>query len=285
MGPIDARTISFSRLWGQASYPAGSSLGARKLDDFEFVLIDQGQVVWHTPAQDHVVQAGDLLLAAPGMIDAFTWDPSRTTWHSYVHFLVELDEPDRGVADAGPLRSQHPSSSLARQLMDRVVGLLDARGDGAEGSAAIYTAALLTCYLERNAGSPTDPELPRPVTEALAHVRRQWSGDTWHPTSMDQLARQAAVSPAHLSRVFSHSFGEPPMRLLRHVRLDRAAQMLIGTDLDVSDVARACGFAASSHFSRAFSKAYGLPPTEYRATDARPTGPTIPQPVRRTLSP
>ena len=65
---------------------------------------------------------------------------------------------------------------------------------------------------------------------------------------------------------FSAHFERTPMRFLRDVRLQRAASMLRTTDAPVAAVAHRVGFASRSHFSRAFSDHFGVPPSDFRST-------------------
>ena len=64
---------------------------------------------------------------------------------------------------------------------------------------------------------------------------------------------------------FCEAFGQSPMEFLKSVRLARAAQLLIGTDLPVKSVAIRVGYASRSSFTRAFVTCHGMGPTAFRA--------------------
>jgi transcriptional regulator GlxA family with amidase domain len=53
-------------------------------------------------------------------------------------------------------------------------------------------------------------------------------------------------------------------RYMRESRLSEAAQLLQSSGLNVSDIGERCGFESLYAFSRAFRKAYGIPPRTYR---------------------
>lgn len=82
-------------------------------------------------------------------------------------------------------------------------------------------------------------------------------------TSLDDLARQAGVHPAHLSRVFTRVYGMPVVQFQRRQRLARAAQSLLSAR-PIVDVANDAGYQAQSQFSTAFRKAFGVSPGRYR---------------------
>lgn len=85
--------------------------------------------------------------------------------------------------------------------------------------------------------------------------------------TLDAMARGAYASPYHLTRVLSRDAGEAPVALRRRVLLERAAWRLRqGTS--VTDAAWEAGYESLEGFSRAFSRAYGHPPSETAEQDA-----------------
>jgi AraC-like DNA-binding protein len=81
------------------------------------------------------------------------------------------------------------------------------------------------------------------------------------------LARQLAVSPAYLNRLFRGHLGESVQQYCLHCRMERAAALL-GAGASPLDAAAACGFRSPSAFYAAFRKAYGASPGEYRGAAA-----------------
>jgi transcriptional regulator GlxA family with amidase domain len=54
----------------------------------------------------------------------------------------------------------------------------------------------------------------------------------------------------------------------RQLRLHRAEAMVLRTNIDLADIALACGFASQAHFCRSFKAAYGTTPSEFRSQRA-----------------
>lgn len=81
-----------------------------------------------------------------------------------------------------------------------------------------------------------------------------------HEATGADLAARMRLSRFHLDRVISAVAGEPPGRLRRRVLLERAAYQLPTTRVTVLDVAVAAGYSSHEAFSRAFTRAYGVPP-------------------------
>ncbi len=77
-------------------------------------------------------------------------------------------------------------------------------------------------------------------------------------------ANVAFMSPRHLTRLFSAHFGQAPCAWLRRHRLERAAQLLMTTDLAIASIARKVGYATASHFARDFRRQHGRTPQAHR---------------------
>lgn len=81
---------------------------------------------------------------------------------------------------------------------------------------------------------------------------------------LDDIAAVCGLTRFHFSRAFKATFGEPPYRYLTVRRVERAKQMLVGTQLSISTIASVCGFNGASQFGRAFRETFGQAPLEFR---------------------
>lgn len=80
----------------------------------------------------------------------------------------------------------------------------------------------------------------------------------------EQLSQAALLSLSQLYRKMKALTGEPPNAFIRKIRLHRAMELLETTDRNVSEIAYEVGFNDPNYFSRAFNKAFGKAPSEYR---------------------
>ncbi len=82
--------------------------------------------------------------------------------------------------------------------------------------------------------------------------------------SVADLAKVACLSIFHFTRMFAASVGMPPHRYVSRQRLEHAMTLLACGKLPLSQIALACRFSSQASFTRAFRRAAGLTPGEYR---------------------
>lgn len=83
------------------------------------------------------------------------------------------------------------------------------------------------------------------------------------------VATSVGLSRSHFRFLFRESTGQPFQKYLVAVRLEKAKQLLTDLNMSVSEVSQAVGFVSPSHFSRAFAKRFGVPPTLIKQQTAR----------------
>lgn len=88
-------------------------------------------------------------------------------------------------------------------------------------------------------------------------------------TSGETIAHRLHLSPFHANRLIAAVTGEPPGAFRRRILLERAAYRLVASGDDVLTVALDAGYSSHEAFTRAFKRAYGVPPSEWRR---RPQG-------------
>jgi AraC-like DNA-binding protein len=114
-----------------------------------------------------------------------------------------------------------------------------------------------------------------PVYIHLLRAKDLIDRDYAHRLDVPALAREAHASTAHFSRSFKQAFGETPHQYLLRRRIERAKELLRGTDVSVTEVSLEVGFHSLGSFSTAFRELVGAAPSEY-ARHWRGGAPPIP---------
>jgi AraC-like DNA-binding protein/mannose-6-phosphate isomerase-like protein (cupin superfamily) len=84
--------------------------------------------------------------------------------------------------------------------------------------------------------------------------------------SVETLADRVGMSRARFAARFKASFGTGPMQIVRDLRLQHAARLLLENPTGVARVAEQVGFSSRSHFSQAFEARYGTSPGRFART-------------------
>ena len=108
------------------------------------------------------------------------------------------------------------------------------------------------------------------IRKAVAHMReslrRETMGldDPGNEFNVEEVARSAGLSRAHLFRLFQSTLGITPALYFNVLRMEAAFGDLADAEHSITDISARLGFAAPSHFTRFFRHNQGVTPTEYR---------------------
>ena len=130
-------------------------------------------------------------------------------------------------------------------------------------------ARWLVLYLRRPGGQ-TQFAAPvwvaRAKREPLRAVQDAVESEPGGAHSISELARIAAMSPRHFTRVFTDEVGEAPGAYVERVRTEAARRQLEQTDDTVVAIAARCGFGTAETMRRNFIRRVGISPDHYRKT-------------------
>ena len=98
------------------------------------------------------------------------------------------------------------------------------------------------------------------LRRVLDHIEANIEGDL----SLEQLAAVACLSRFHFARAFKAAVGRSPHRYVSGRRLEIAKEMIATGRGSLSEIALDCQFSSQSSFTRAFHRATGMTPAEYR---------------------
>jgi AraC family transcriptional regulator len=141
----------------------------------------------------------------------------------------------------------------------------------AAGRMVVETSSLLLAA--RLAHSHSETELIRSpigsghgldggrLRRVLGYVEEHLAEDI----TVADLANVACLSIFHFTRAFAGAMGVPPHRYVSQRRLE-SAKAMIATGSSLSEIAFKCQFSSQSSFTRAFRRATGMTPNEYRRT-------------------
>lgn len=102
----------------------------------------------------------------------------------------------------------------------------------------------------------------------LSMVIQMMEANIEEPISPSILAKDVGMSTRQLERLFRRYLNRSPKRYYMELRLQKARNLLMQTDMSVINVALACGFASPSHFSKCYRAHYDTTPYRERGSQA-----------------
>lgn len=85
-----------------------------------------------------------------------------------------------------------------------------------------------------------------------------------HNITLEDVAKEISISPFYFSRLFKEKQGINFIDYLIELRIEKAKQMLINTDISVKEIAKNVAYSEANSFSRLFKSREGVSPSEYR---------------------
>ena len=248
---------------GAADRPLGSEADTRKDDaPLEAEIADWLRRVVRPGIRLVTICSGALLAARAGLLEGC----ECTTHHAAIEDLRRAAPTARVrdnrlfVEDGERLTSAGITAGI--DLMLAIV----AREAGHD--VALAVARYLVVYLRRGGADPQlSPWLEgrNHIHPAIHRVQDAVAGDPARAWTVAALARLAATSPRNLSRLFNDHTGLSVTDFVNRMRIALAREMVLGSRLDMEEIAARAGFSSARQFRRAWNRLHPASPTSLRA--------------------
>ena len=197
--------------------------------------------------------AGRAVLLMPGVLNAFAAVKGQPWSHCWVRL-------QRGAEVLGVRagRSHAVTEWKSGALRHAVLGMREAALEGAAPVVLRHWVDLVLGSVQEFSRSfAPDPRLVR-LWECVEL-------DPAGPWTVERMARLVALSPEQLRRLSRSATGRSPHGQLMHLRMRRAAELLLAGELPIKSIADAVGYSNPFVFSAAFKRVIGWPPSTYAA--------------------
>jgi transcriptional regulator GlxA family with amidase domain len=207
------------------------------------------------------VCTGAFLLAAAGLLDGRR---ATTHWASCAELAaaypnVRVDPDPIFTRDGNVYTSAGVTAGI-----DLALALVE---DDLDRDAALEIARWLVMFVRRPGNqSQFSAQLQAQLArrDSLRELQRFVVEHPDADLSVEAMAERAWMSPRHFARMFVREVGVTPARYVERVRIDAARRQLEDGQEGVAQIAAACGFGTAETMRRAFLRALGVSPAEYR---------------------
>lgn len=104
-----------------------------------------------------------------------------------------------------------------------------------------------------------------PVQEHVREVHDYVQAHLSEKIAVGEIARTLGLNASYLNTCYRALTGESVSGCIRRMKIERAAQLLRGTEHSLAEICVMLGYFDQSHFSRAFKAVTGMTPGAYRA--------------------
>lgn len=215
------------------------------------------------------LDTGGFILAKAGLLNG----KKATVHYEHIDAFSELFPKVTVTESLFEMGTNHFTCCGGIASTDLALALLRSfEGEGLANATARY----LFHHNVRGEEASQNPSFLEPYGRTTPSIVRQaidfMESNLEETVSIPDICEQLHISQRHLNRLFKKFVHKTPVLYYRDIRLDRARGLVTQTEMKLSEVAVASGFASQVYFSRAYKDRFGLSPTQDRIEGRVPFG-------------
>lgn len=229
--------------------------------DYHILYVAHGSAVCDYQAHEITVHKGEFVLYPPNVKQRYSFPQGATVITMWIHFTGRAAEEILNELElvGGVYKAPFPDDAEFnfKKLITSHAMTSPKHSIAAKG----YLIELLASLSPKGACSP--PMLYNDaVSKMLEYINLNWQARI----SVYKLAKAVGLSPSRAAHLFSETLGESMHHYINRIKLSNAKDLLMNTDMTVSEISAMIGFADPLYFSRAFKSVYGSSPRKIRET-------------------
>lgn len=230
----------------------------RKHYILHFIL--HGKGTFRQGNESYPVTAGQAFLITPDIFCSYIADKEDPWAYIWVEFdgLSARDYLNQaGISRSCPIYTgvDQPCTEYLSRMIDHHDSLLQVEAY----LLLVFDKLISNCPQEH---SPAYAEATSEVY--VRHAMKYIDLNYWKNPTIQELANFCGINRSHLSRIFKQKTNQSPQEYLLRYRINTACTFLRATDLTLSQIATALGYADQFSFSKAFKKEKGISPSSWK---------------------
>lgn len=252
-------------LWVAHSQLArGDVIRPHSHDYYHLLCVCSGQLQFTLGDTTAALLAGDLVIVPKGVTHCFENPNTDTAYYYEVKFTVPGTALGQTIQLCDGFVRQDP---YATRLVEHIANeYLRCRTQKDSSAAAALSTLVFHLTADQRLTEQSEPEiidttgyndLTKSVIDYLcAHYSES--------VTLDQVSAGVGITKNYLCNAFKRNTGITILECLNLVRIRKAAELIVYSDLSLAQVAQLCGYVSVSHFNRVFAHYIGLPPGQCR---------------------
>jgi AraC family transcriptional regulator of arabinose operon len=228
----------------------------------QLIFSRKGTGLLHTPDRDYVINEGDYFYLKPN--ESHGYESTCNSW-STDWILFKGHYMDETLIALGFDRSESytykNNPKISTHFTEMVLNLQSNKpGKGYLASSQLYEMLIMlqqNKLLSDQSHTNTEAHIMNPV---IAYIDDHYQTDI----SLDELAREVAITPQHLCKVFKDTLHMRPFEYIIKRSLMAAKKLLLATTLPIKTISQSVGYADNSYFGVLFKRHEGITASEYR---------------------
>lgn len=240
-------------------------------NDYELIYYVEGSASIVTYQNEILVKPGDMVLLKPYQFYTASCHEGDKLYYYYIHFDVIPEEVNDSLFElfGNDIKLVHLKKDNIPNLSYIFSQMLESWRNDSPGLETIGSATLkvIFVYLFRsikNFSTKSADNTSIDETEIFMKAIKYIHNNLDVPIKIETMAKEIGVSASGLYKVFKVAVNEAPSEYIQKIKLMKAKKLLCYSNSSMEEIAESLGFSDSSHFSRAFSKEFGIPPSKYQ---------------------
>jgi AraC-like DNA-binding protein len=243
----------------------------RILNGYYVVFITKGRGVFESAkTEPTTIEAGTCFFLYPGIWHRYKPDLA-SGWEEYwVGF--NGDFPDK-LMNQDFFQPERPfiKVGMNHELLHLFLSLLDTVGKSNHGYPQVITGITLQILGVLNSVSLYDPIANDSIGMLIAKAKFLIQESLEKPIDLNLLVKELPMGYSRFRKAFKNITGESPNQYHLNLRLNRAKDLLLTTNLNINEVAYQTGFESVFYFSKLFKKKNSISPKYYRSGEKNPS--------------
>ena len=236
--------------------PAGRS-------DFLLFYVAKGKEHFYLD-KEIIADAGSFIFFRPFEKQKHIYLENKTGEFYYVHFNAPCDFDLFGFKSSTIYNSQ-PSTKV-RDIFEEIISELQKKQPAYEMICVSKLYNIISLLIRK-----TEKESAHQgrYFDKISFVIQNMNKEYEKNYTLDEYAKMCNMSKFHFSRIFKNITGTSPLEYRNKIRLDHAKELLLDTNIPVSEIGGRVGYCSGTYFCDAFKAKIGIAPSEYRKSEKR----------------